>query len=891
MPPEGRPDPDALLSATAHAGRGRLVVFLGAAPGVGKTFAMLTRARKLMADGVDVVVGFAETHGRGETAALLDGLEVLPRLQVAYRGRTLTTLDLDAALARHPKVLIVDELAAGNPEGARHPKRYQDIEELLEAGIEVWTALNIQHLESAADVVAEIIGVPVRERVPDTVLQDADDVVLVDLPPAELIARLREGKVYLPRNARRAEERFFRPGNLTALRELALRRTAAHVDDDMVDYLKGHAIEGAWATAERLLVCIGPDGLSERVVRVASRLAAALNAPWLVVSLFRPDREAVDGPAAARLDDLFRLAEQLGAETRRLTATDFAGEVLKTARREHATQIVVGVPARRRFRLRLSPSLADVLSAQAGGIGIHLVTAAGPATPGTAPRPRTRPRDLVLRALPAAALCTLLACLVGTALNHFLVLPNVSLLFLMAVVVAAISAGYAAALMAAVLSGLTYNFFFIPPLYTFTIASPHEVFAFAIFLIAAFFTGGIASRVRDQARAARTRAAAVQALYDFSRRLSGAAGPEDVVWAAVSQLHTVFGRPAVLLKQDGDRMELAAAWPPDTELTATDTGAARWAFGHNEPAGRHTGTLPASRFHFCPLVGPHGVIGVCGLEADGLAPDRLSDRMLMAVLDQTAIALDRARLADEALEQAARLQGENLRAALLSSVSHDLRTPLSTITGAVTTLRQFGESMDAPSRADLLASIEEESMRLSRFVSNLLDMTRIEAGTLDARRDWIDAGDVIATAAERCARYFPQLTLDVRVASSLPLIRGDSVLLGQVLFNLIDNAAKYAPGSPVRLDAGRQGGEIVLTVTDSGPGIPAGERERVFEKFFRQTRSDGRPPGTGLGLSIARGFTEAMGGHIRAMDPPDHRGTRIEMRFPADGTAPRRLTT
>ncbi|WP_334176664.1 sensor histidine kinase KdpD [Pseudoxanthobacter sp.] len=888
MPPasdaEIRPDPDALLAAAGRAGRGRLTLFLGAAPGVGKTFAMLSRAHKLRADGVDIVVGLAETHGRGDTAALLTGLEVLPRRRVAYKGRSLEAFDLDAALARRPKVLIVDELASSNPEGARHPKRFQDIGELLDAGIDVWSALNIQHLESLADVVSDITGVAVRERVPDTVLQNADDVVLVDLPPAELIARLREGKVYLPQSARRAAERFFRPGNLTALRELALRRTAARVDDDMVDYLKGHAIEGAWASAERLIVCIGPDTLSEKVVRVASRLAAGLNAPWIVVSVTRPDREAQDGPAAARLDDLFRLAEQLGAETRRLTATDFVDEVLRLARREHATQIVIGAPRRRAFLPGSAVALADALVARAGGIGVHLVTGpGGPATGPAAPRrPRLRPAGLA-GSLLVAGLCTAAATLGGVGLGHIVPLPNVSLLFLMAVVVSAVAAGYPAALAAAVLSGLAYNFFFIPPLYTFTIASPHEVFAFIAFLVAAVLTGGLASRVRDQARAARARAAAVQSLYDFSRRLSGAAGADEVLWAAVSQLHGLFGGPAVVLAPQDGALTLAAAWPPDAELNVADTSAARWAFERNEPAGRHTGTLPSSRFHFRPMVGPHGVIGVCGLAAVAMTPDRLSDRMLLAVIDQTATAFDRARLAEASLAQAARRQEESLREALLSSVSHDLRTPLATITGAVTSLRQFGAGMSAESRDDLLATIEEEGGRLSRFVSNLLDMTRIEAGTLDVRRDWIDAGDVVAAAAERSARYFPALQVQTAVAPGLPLIRGDSVLLGQVLFNLIDNAAKYGRGLPVCVEAHGEGGAVVMAVTDRGPGIAPADREKVFGKFFRQSQPDGRPPGTGLGLSIARGFTEAMGGRIRATDPPEGVGTRIEIRFPAGG--------
>ncbi|GLK86288.1 sensor histidine kinase [Ancylobacter defluvii] len=884
---EGRPDPDALLASMRQEtrldgkradGRGRLTIFLGAAPGVGKTYAMLARARKLKAD---IVVGLAETHGRSETAELLDGLEILPRRRVPYKGRVIETFDLDAALARKPRILILDELASSNPEGSRHPKRFQDIEELLAAGIDVWTALNIQHLESLADVVANITGIRVREQVPDTVLQKADEIILVDLPPAELIDRLKEGKVYLPESARRASERFFRLGNLTALRELALRRTADRVDDDMVDYLKGHAIEGAWASAERLLVCVGGDVLSEKVVREASRLASGLNAAWTVVSLERADREPGEG-APARIDELLRLAERLGAQTQRITANDFVAELIRLARREHVTQIVIGAPARRRWPFFRRHSLADEIVAHVPGIAVHVVT--GDLADAAAAVPRHRrarhPGELA-RAAAYAVVTVAAAALIGTGIQRIMPLSNVSLLFLMAVVVSAIRAGYGAAFLAAVLSGLAYNFFFIPPLYTFTIASPHEVFAFIVFLLAALLAGGLASRVSEQARAARARAAALQSLYDFSRKLSGNAEADDVLWAAVSQLHESFNRPAVLLTPQNGTVALAAAWPPDADLEVGDMSAARWAFEHKEPAGRDTGTLPSSRWQFRPMTSPHGVVGILGLRWDGEPFDGAAEPMLAAILDQTAIALDRARLAQQSIAQAARLQGDSLRTALLSSISHDLRTPLATITGSVTSLRQLGDRMDKASRDDLLATIEEEGGRLSRFVSNLLDMTRIEAGTLETRRDWIEVGDVIRAAVERCARYYPHLAIDVSIAANLPLMQGDSVLLGQVLFNLLDNAAKYAAGEPVKIFARAEGGEIVISVTDSGKGIAPGDLDKVFEKFFRPGTPDGRPPGTGLGLSIARGFVDAMGGTIKAESPATRRrGTRMVLRFP-----------
>ncbi|MGG7519146.1 ATP-binding protein [Allorhizobium undicola] len=879
---ERRPDPDALLALAEKDRRGKLTVFLGAAPGVGKTYAMLSRAHRLKADGVDVVVGLVETHGRSETAALLNGLDVLERISVTHRGRRLEEFDLDAALARKPRLIIVDELAHSNTEGSRHPKRYQDIEELIAAGIDVWTALNIQHLESLADLVAQITGVTVRERVPDVVLKRADDVLLVDLAPTELIERLNEGKVYLPESASRAVDRFFRLGNLTALRELALRRTADRVDDQMVDYLKQNAIEGPWATGERLLVCVGPDDLSEKVVRVASRMASGLNANWIVVSVDHAEREVKTPERLRRVEGLFRLAEQLGAETRRIIGRDFVEEILKLARREHATQIVIGAKPRRGLGRVLGKSLPDALSQKAVGLGVYLVTPERGMKPSPQPdpRPSLSPRAL-LRPL-ALALCgvALTTCF-GLAITSFITLPNISLLYLVAVLGAAMTGGYIAAFLAAACSALAYNFFFIAPVHTFTIAAPHEVFALFIFLAVALLAGGFASRVREQAEAARMRAQELQALYEFSRKLATAAKTDDAIWLTVSQLQTRLKCKIVLLLPKDNDLQVGAAWPPDTELDVTDMTAARWAEEKRAAAGYGTSTLPNSRFEFRPLLGPHGIVGVCGIEHIEGGLDLNAERALSAILDQTAIALDRARLAEESVQQAARLEGERYRDALLSSISHDLRTPLATITGAVTSLSQLGERMSEESRRDLLQSIEEESNRMSRFVANLLDMTRIESGTLKPKRDWVDVADVVQASVERLRRYGPGVRVETGLASNLPLIRGDAVLLGQVLFNLLDNAVKYGGGEPIHVYARRDGRDLLLSVTDMGRGIPPEDLDRIFEKFYRRGKPDGRAPGTGLGLSIARGFVTAMEGRIHAESPAlRKKGTRIVMRFP-----------
>jgi two-component system sensor histidine kinase KdpD len=875
-----RPDPDALLALADKDRRGKLTVFLGAAPGVGKTYAMLSRAKRLKADGVDVVVGLVETHGRGETAALLEGLEMLPRRRTAHRGRMLEEFDLDAALERRPRIVIVDELAHSNPEDSRHPKRHQDIEELTAAGIDVWTAMNIQHLESLADLVAQITGVTVRERVPDIVLKRADEVLLVDLAPSELIERLKEGKVYLTESANRAVDRFFRLGNLTALRELALRRTADRVDDQMVDYLKQNAIDGPWATGERLLVCVGSDPLSEKVVRVASRLASGLNAPWLVVSIERADREVETPERLQRMEMVFRLAEQLGAETRRVIGNDFVEEILKLARREHATQIVIGTRKRSRWQTLFTRSLPDALSRKASGVGIHIVThhtAVGNLRQSSFQLPRaTTLRQSALSAVGFVAA----TALIGKGIDVFVDLPNISLLFLLAVLGASVSGGYLGAFLAAIMSGMAYNFLFIDPVHTFTIAAPHEVFALLVFLAVAMIAGGFTSRIREQAEVARVRATALQSLYDFSRKLASTAKGEDAIWLAVSQLQASLKRKVVLLVPCKGDLGVAAAWPPDTELDVTDMTAARWTQDKREPAGHGTGTLPNSRFEFRPLLGPHGIVGVCGIEHAGARLDLNAERSLTAILDQTAIALDRARLADETVEQAARLEGERYREALLSSISHDLRTPLATITGAVTGLRQLGSRMTAENRDDLLQSIEEESGRMSRFVANLLDMTRIEAGTLKPKQDWVDVADVVQSAVERIRKYVPGRIIETGIAADLPLVRGDSVLLAQVLFNLLDNAVKYGGDEPINVYARRDGQDVLISVTDHGKGIPPEDLDRIFEKFYRRGKSDGRAPGTGLGLSIARGFVEAMGGKIHAESPAlRKRGTRIVMRF------------
>jgi len=877
---EARPSAEALLELARQERRGRLKVFLGASPGVGKTYAMLTAAQRLKAEGKEVIVGVVETHGRVETAQLLEGLEVLPRKPVSHRGHTLMEFDLDAALARRPKLIIVDELAHSNAPDSRHPKRYQDVEELLDAGIDVWTALNIQHVESLSDVVSSITGVTVRELVPDTVIERADDVVVVDITPDELLQRLREGKVYLPDNARRAADNFLKPGNLTALRELALRRTADRVDDQMVSYLRRNAIEGPWPTAERILVCVGPDPNSQAVVRAASRLAGGLNASWVAVHVQRLG-EDLDDTAAKRIDDALELARRLGADTTRLAARDLPDEVLRYARRENITQIVLGRSRAGWLRRLIGQSLSEEITRQAPGIAIHVITREEDE------KSQVKWASLISPSqrfgLAGAPVAVAAAILLGKLAAQWLNVTSISMIFLLAVLLCAVNFGVLSAVLAALLSFFAYNFFFIAPIHTFTVASPHELLALAIFLVVAIVTGGLAGRIRERSDAAQRRIRQTQTLFDFSRKLSGTAGLDDVLWAVASQTAGAVRGQSIVLLASGDDLAIRAAFPPEDTMGPSEWAAARWALKHGEVAGRNSTTLPNAQYRFTPLQTSRGMVGVIGVKQGTDTLTGEDDRMLQSLFDQTALALERTLLVQDASKAQAAAESERLRSALLSSLSHDLRTPLASILGSATSLRSLGDKMPKAARDDLLAAIEEETVRLSNFVANLLDMTRLESGTLDLQRDWVDMGDVVRAAAARARKLWPDRPIVLKIEADVPFVHGDSTLLEQVVFNLLDNANKYAPaGTPVKVDLSGEAGDVVLAVTDEGPGIPQEDLERVFDKFYRGVEGDGRPAGTGLGLSIGRGVVTAMGGKIQAESPvAGGKGTRIRIELPA----------
>jgi two-component system sensor histidine kinase KdpD len=885
-----RPDPDALLKEAQRAGRGRLKVFLGMSPGVGKTYEMLQQAARRKAQGTGVLVGVVETHGRAETQALLTDLEVLARKPIEYRGRTLMEFDIDAALAGRPGLLLVDEYAHSNVPGSRHPKRWQDVAELIAAGIDVWTTLNVQHLESLVDVVWKITGVRQRETVPDSALSEADEIEVVDITPAELRQRLEEGKVYLPETARQAAVHFFKPENLTALRELALRRAAQTIDDQLVGAMRRAGVEGPWAAGERILVLVGPNPMAPVLVRAGRRLAEMMDAPWTVIHVERPNRAPEGVDAAARLNEAFKLAEQLGGATQMLTSEDIVAAVLDYAQRNNATQIVIGKGRDSRWREVFGRSLAAAFTRRARGAALHIVTESGAqAPPPILPKVRFDEITKGWRGYAVGTGFILVATALAFVLDRTFERANVGMVFLSAVLAAGVMYGLRTALAAATAAFLVYNFFFLEPRYSFQIGSPTDVLTLFVFWAAALATGGLAGRLRDQQRATVRRAAAVTSLLAASRRLSGAAKREDTAQALAEQLAAATGgRAMVLLPQDGEVSPVAGS-PEVAELSPADQAAARWAWEKGEPAGHGTDTLPNAAWTFRPLQGVKARSGVAATEppASQTGPD--DERFILALLDQGAVALERAEFAAEAADAEALRRSDRLRSALLNSISHDLRTPLATVLGSTTTLLDYGEGLEPEVQRDLLDSIREEAERLNRYVGDLLDMTRIEGGALAPRKEWLDARDVLGAALDRVSRRLEDRKVVKDFPDKLSLVRADPGLLEQALVNILENAIAYSPdGANIELAAYEDLKNIVLSIEDEGRGIPTAELEKVFEKFrSMQEKSSDRGKGAGLGLAISKGFVEAMGGRIAAASPiHEGRGTRILISLPKEMATP-----
>ncbi len=887
--PKQRASPDAILAVTKATGRGRLKVFLGAAPGVGKTFAMLSGGHAAKAEGRDVVVGLAETHGRRETEALLEGFEVIARKPHIYVNKILSEFDIDKALARHPSLLLLDELAHTNIPGSRHPKRWQDVEELLAAGIDVWTTLNIQHLEGLNDILQKITSVKVRETVPDHVFEDADEIVLVDLPTDELLKRLAEGKVYVPDMADRARKRFFKPENLTALRELALRRAAERIDADLIDRMRAQAIEGPWPARERILACIGPDRDAVSIVRAGKRLADVMDAPWMAVTVERPS-EQLDAGARRHVDAALELARTLGAETSTLTASDIAAELLRFAKFENVTQIVLGRSRGGFLTEVLRRSLPHELLRRADDVAVHVITSRErERARGAPPPPRRQP--LELRSFIWATIAVAVAIGVGEGLTRLTTFPNISMIFLLAVVASAVTFGIWPAVYASVLSFLAYNLFFIEPLYTFTVAEPHELLALIVFLAVAVVISTLAGRVREQARLAADRMRATRRLYEFTRRLAGIATFEDIPDAAVGAIHASLARPTVILLAKDDEPEIAAAWPPLESLGTGEMTAARWALKHDEAAGADTATLPSVGWLFLPLRAAHGILGVVGvgLGEDGQKLDPEARTLFAALAEQTATALDRASLSREMVRARGAAETERVRNTLLASISHDFRTPLASILGSATSLIDYVDKLDGKTKLELLGQIKGEAEGLDEMVRNLLSMTRIDAGALEVRKDWVDVREIAERVASAVRRRGTRQKIDVELPADLPLVHADARLLEQALANVVSNAVVHTPPETrVVIDATLDDKSLSLRVSDNGPGIAEAVLPHIFDKFVHAEASgpslaDGGES-TGLGLAIAKGIIEAHGASISAESPIEKgRGTRVVFRFPLTG--------
>jgi two-component system sensor histidine kinase KdpD len=885
---DSRPSPEALLKQAEQEGRGRLKIFLGAAPGVGKTYEMLMQGRQRRLESIDVVIGVVETHGRIETEMLTKGFEVIPKKRAAYKGRVLAEMDIDAILQRKPKLVLVDELAHTNAPGGRHPKRYLDVEELLEAGIDVYSTLNVQHIESLNDVVAKITHVVVRETVPDSILDHAHDVELVDLTPEDLIQRLKEGKVYLPQQAERAIRNYFKPGNLTALRELALRRTAQRVDEQMVDYMRAHAIQGPWEAGDRVLVCVNERKGVAALVRYARRMADRLHASWTAICVETSHARQLSEVERDRIAEALRLAERLGGQAVTIPAASVSDGVVDYAHGNNFTHIIVSTAQRPWWSELIRSSAAHEIIRRAGDISVHVVPEVAIAEGGAKSPWKWTPSHLLTRALDlgaygGSAAMVGAALVLGLFLQRYVGVSNISLVFLTAVLVSAVTYGLWPALFACLVSVLAFNFFFLPPLYTFTIADPENVVALFFFFFVAIIASNLAGRVREQALAASERAKMTEDLYLFSRKLAGVVSLDDLLWATSYQIAQMLKVRVVILLPEAETIEVRAGYPPEDTLDDADIAAAKWTWQHGEPAGRGADTLPGAKRLFLPMKTARGTVGVIGLDRDAAGPLLTPEqrRLLDALSDQASLAIERINLATDVDRTRLAAETERLRNALLTSISHDLRTPLASILGSATTLRSYRRSMDEAALDELTATIQDEAERLNRFIANLLDMTRLESGSIQPQTEIVDLADVVGSALNRASKVVARHQVKLDLAPEMPMLTLDPVLLEQALFNLLDNAAKYTPvGTAITIKAQASGNRVVLQILDEGEGIPGGDLERIFDKFYRVRAGDRKRAGTGLGLAICRGFVEAMGGTIAAGNRVDRSGAVFTITLP-----------
>jgi two-component system sensor histidine kinase KdpD len=835
------------------------------------------------------VVGVVETHGRKETEALLETLEIVPRRRIEYRGQWLEEMDLDAVIARRPQIVLVDELAHTNVPGSRHPKRYLDVEELLNRGIDVYTTVNIQHIESLNDVVAQITHVRVRETVPDSVFDRADAIELVDLTPDDLIQRLKEGKVYVPKQAERALEHYFSPGNLTALRELALRRTAERVDEQLLTHMQAHAIPGPWPAGERILVCVSEDPRAAGLVRYAKRLADRLHAPFIALCVETRRSLQWSEEERDRVADTLRLAEALGGEAITVPGGDrgsIADDVIGFAQANNITQIIIGKSSRSRWFEILHGSVVHDLVRRSGNISVHVIAGEELARD-PIPKKTVRTAEGAAPSDPrpyAAALAAAAAALgVGQLIQPVLGIENVDLVFLTAVVGVAVRYGLWPSLLATVASSLCYNFFFLPPIYTFTITDPTNVAAFVFFTIVAVVVSHFAARGRTQTVAAHERVRSVELLYAFSRKLAGVGTLDDVLWASAYQAALMLKVRVVLLLPENGSIVVKAGYPPEDILDEADIAAAKWAWENNRAAGRGSDTLPGAKRLFLPMRTGRGAIGVIGIDSDKPGPLLTPDqrRLLDALIDQAALAIERVLLVEDVDRAKRTIETDRLRSALLTSISHDLKTPLAAVLAAAGTLRDLGTALSDAEKADLLTTVIDESERLNRFIANLLDMTKLESGAIVPNTALHDLGEIVGSALRRASRILARHRIELELASELPMLDVDAVLFEQVLFNLLDNAAKYSPeDTTIRIRSWRDRDSVRLQVLDEGDGIPPADLEHIFDKFYRVEKGDQVRAGTGLGLAISRGFIEAMHGTITAANRSDRSGAAFAIRLP-----------
>jgi two-component system sensor histidine kinase KdpD len=887
---DAKRDPEAILARLREAqqleSQGKLKIFFGAAAGVGKTYAMLVEAHERRRAGTEVAVGVVETHGRPETAALLEGFEILPQRETDYRGTKLREFDLDLALARKPALLLLDELAHTNAPDSRHTKRWQDVEDLLAAGIDVYTTLNVQHVESLWDAVADLTGVLVRETVPDSILDRADEIEIIDLPPDDLLQRLKEGKVYIAAQAERARDNFFRKGNLIALRELALRRTAERVDAQMESYRRLHEADRVQPAGGRLLLCIGNPETAPRLVRAARRMAASLKVPWTALYVERLGKARESPQEREYLSDVLLFAEELGADTAVLSGLRISDEVLAYARETNVSRIVIGKPTRARWEELLFGSLASSLIRESGDLDVfvlHGEAGEDRAKPRSGP-PESAHRPDYLGAITTVALATGLAWLMH---KHFAP-ANIIMVYLLGVMVTAVRFGRGPAVLASILSVLAFDFFFVTPRLTFAVSDTEYLFTFGVMMSAALIISTMAARLREQARAAREREGRAAALYKLSRELADSTSVEDTLRVAVDTTQDVFAaRAVILLPSESGSVRIRAG---DAALLGPgdhDLSVAQWVFDRGEPAGLGTQTLPAAQALFVPLLGSRGPAGVLGIRPKNirvlLRPDQF--RFLETFASQTALAVERAGLATQAEHARVQIEAERLRNTLLSSVSHDLRTPLAAITGAASSLLET-DIMPAATRRELIESIAEEATRINRLIGNILDMSRLESGVVHVNREWQSLEEVIGAALERLEPRLEGREVQVHLPPGSALVPLDEVLIEQVIFNLMENAIRYTPpGSAIEIRAERRERDMTVEILDRGPGLPVGEEERVFEKFYR-AREEDQPGGIGLGLTVARGIVEAHGGTMSASNR-EGGGAIFRFTLPVEGEPPR----